>query len=353
MKKLLSLLLCFVLAVTMLASCNDVVIGDYEYPDFVPTVIPAITLDLYIIVGDGTSDLAIDSVGRMLSQYTEKKFKTSLELHYIKEADYKTQLLAGIDKTGEDKADIVLVNSEELMNELVSANKLYDLTEYYNGTTYGQLNTIITESLIDASKISGKLYSVPNDHIIGEYTYLIINEAEATNRHNFSPASLKACKSLGDETIVDLKNAIEADGKKFSDYVKEVTGDYSDKAAYEAEGYICNVVEPPKATPEEAFSSAFAIVNGIEYPDRAMQVLFLLNSDEEFRNLLQYGVEGVNYIEEDDGTILPHLEGDGVYNMNMLHTGSSFMLYNSAIWTKEMNAIGLAQNAEAVYIPSK
>ena len=353
MKKLISLLLCFVLAVTMLASCGDTVIGDYEYPNFVPNVVPAITLDFHIIVGEGTSDLAIDSVGRMLSQYTETKYKTSLNIHYISEADYKAQLLADIDKTGEDKADIVLINSAELMNELVNGGKLYDLTDYYNGTTYGQLNTIITESLIDASKISGKLYSVPNDHIIGEYTYLLINEEEATNRHNFSPASLKACKSFEDDIILELKSAIEADGKKFSDYVKEVTGDYSDKAAYEADGYICNVVEYPQATADEAFSSAFAIVNGIQYPDRAMQVLFLLNSDEYFRNLLQYGVEGVNYIKEDDGSISPYIEGDGVYNMNMFYTGNSFMLYNSPIWTAEMNALGLAQNAEAVYAPRR
>jgi len=346
-------------ALVLRFSCNDAcILRRYRYwrlrvPKLCSNVVPAITLDFHIIVGEGTSDLAIDSVGRMLSQYTETKYKTSLNIHYISEADYKAQLLADIDKTDEDKADIVLINSAELMNELVNGGKLYDLTDYYNGTTYGQLNTIITESLIDASKISGKLYSVPNDHIIGEYTYLLINEEEATNRHNFSPASLKACKSFEDDIILELKSAIEADGKKFSDYVKEVTGDYRDKAAYEADGYICNVVEYPQATADEAFSSAFAIVNGIQYPDRAMQVLFLLNSDEYFRNLLQYGVEGVNYIKEDDGSISPYIEGDGVYNMNMFYTGNSFMLYNSPIWTAEMNALGLAQNAEAVYAPRR
>ena len=345
MKKFLSLLLCLVFAVTMLASCSEDAIGDYEYPNFVPKETPAITLDFYIVVGEGTSELAKDTVERMLSQYTETKYKTSLVLHYIEEADYKTKLLAGIN---EGEADIVLINSVELMKELVAGNKLLDLTAYYDGDTYGRLNTMITKTLIEASKIDGKIYSVPNDHVIGEYTYLIINEEVATNGYNFSPASLKACKSLDDETMLRLKSDIEADGKVFSDYVKLVNGDYSDKAVYEAEGYICNVSSYPQVTEEEAFAASFAIVNGIQYSDRAMEILYLLNSDEYFRNLLHYGVEGANYVKDSDGNIVPLLDEDGCYNMNALHTGSVFLLYNSESWTKEMNDVGRAQNKESV-----
>ena len=162
MKKILSLLLCLVWAVSLFTSCSEEVIGDYEYPNFVPKEIPSITLDFYVIAGEGTSDLAKDTVERMLSQYTETKYKTSLVLHYIAEADYKAELLDGISKEGADKADIVLVNSAELMKELVADNKLLDLTAYYNGDTYGRLNTMITKTLVEASKIDGKIYSVPN-----------------------------------------------------------------------------------------------------------------------------------------------------------------------------------------------
>lgn len=348
MKKFLSLLLCLVFAVTMLASCSEDVIGDYEYPNFVPKETPAITLDFYIVVGEGTSDLAKDTVERMLSQYTETKYKTSLVLHYIEETDYRAELLEGINKTGNDKADIVLVNSAELMKELVAGNKLLDLTAYYDGDTYGRLNTMITKTLIEASKINGKIYSVPNDHVIGEYTYLIIDEDVATIGYNFSPASLEACKSLDDDTMLRLKSAIEADGKKFSDYVQVVSGDYSDKAAYEADGYICNISSYPQVTEDEAFASSFAIVNGIQYSDRAMEILYLLNNDAYFRNLLHYGVEGANYVKDSNGNIVPLLDEDGRYNMNMLYTGSAFLLYYNEFWTKEMNDVGLAQNKESV-----
>ena len=101
------------------------------------------------------------------------------------------------------------------------------------------------------------------------------------------------------------------------------------------------------ADENEVFSSAFSIVNGIQYPDRAMEIIYLLNTDTYFRNLLQYGVEGVNYVKDQNGNIAPFIEGDGVYNMNMLHTGSSFMLYYSEFWTEEMKTVGLMQNKES------
>lgn len=348
MKKILLLLLCVAFCATMLASCGDGEIGDFEYPGYVPEDIPNITLDFHIIVGEGTGEIALDSVARMLSQYTETKFKTKLNVHYILESEYEETLKADIKKSGDAKADIVLINSPKLMDDLVKAKSLYDLTEFYNGKKFGRLNTIITDSLIDASLINGKYYSVPNDHIVGKYTYLIINEDVATNGYNISPDKLKACTSLEDEVIVDFKAALEADGKNFSDYVKLVDGDQNDKVAYEAEGYICNVAVYPQVDDNEVFSAAFGIVNGIQYPERAMEVIYLLSTDTYFRNLLQYGVEGVNYVKDDDGNIVPHSTGDGVYNMNMLHTGSSFLLYYSDSWTEEMKNVGLAQNKDSV-----
>lgn len=348
MKKIFSLILCIVLAMTMLASCAEEAIGDYEYPDYKPTVIPNITLDLHVVVGDDTTELAIDSVGRMLSQYTDTKFKTKLNVHYITESEYVETLKADIKKSGDAKADIVLINSAELANELIGAGLLEDLTDFYNGNDFGRLNTIITPSLIEASKKDGKIYSVPNDHMVGEYTYLLINES-VVNDYNFSPAKLAACKSLEDETVLAIKTAVEADGKLFADYVSIVTGDYNDKADYTEAGYVCNVISYPVADEDEAFSSAFAIVKGTEYPERAMEVLYLLNTDSYFRNLLQYGVEGINYVKSDDGIVVPHASGDGVYSMNMLYTGSVFLLEYSENWTADMKALATSQNKESVF----
>ncbi len=364
MKKIFLLLLCLAISLPMLVACDGGEIGDYEYPGYVPKNVPLITLDFYVIVGDATQDLAIDSVARMLSQYTETKFKTKLNVHYIKESEYVETLKADIQKNDDAKADIVFINSYELAKELIDEGKLEDISSfydpseefikelkklnpYYEGKLYGRLNTLITPTLIEASKINGKLYTVPNDHVVGEYSYLLIKEDIATS-YNFSPAKLKACTTLEDETLVALKAAMEADGKVFADSVYVVSGDYSDKSKYESEGYICNILNYPTVDTSEAFSSAFAIVKGTQYPHRAMEVLYLLNTDSYFRNLLQYGVEGINYVKDDDGTIIPHTEGDGVYSMNMLHTGNVFLLEYSVAWTETMKNVGISQNKDSV-----
>ena len=67
-------------------------------------------------------------------------------------------------------------------------------------------------------------------------------------------------------------------------------------------------------------------------------------------HFISTGEEGNALIaaKDADGNIVPHAEGDGVYNMNALYTGSSFLLYYSADWTEEMKTIGLAQNKESV-----
>ena len=76
---------------------------------------------------------------------------------------------------------IVLINSEALMMELYEKGAVQELTDYIlpksNGedAKYGLLNAKIASSLIGASKIEDKLFSIPNNHLIdGEegYTYL-------------------------------------------------------------------------------------------------------------------------------------------------------------------------------------
>ena len=62
------------------------------------------------------------------------------------------------------------------------------------------------------------------------------------------------------------------------------------------------------------------------------------------------GVEGINYVKGEDGIIVPHTVGDGVYNMNMLYTGSAFLLEYSADWTESMKKLAENQNDESVVL---
>ena len=81
-------------------------------------------------------------------------------------------------------------------------------------------------------------------------------------------------------------------------------------------------------------------------------VIYLINSDETFRNLLQYGEETVNYLKK-NGIVVPYTTGENVYSMQLEYTGTVFNAYYCVTegWTKwdENSRInGEAQNAESV-----
>lgn len=96
--KLISLLLAMVmLASVLLTSCSDIDTG-YEEET---SSIPAITLTLYGIKEEGTTDEAIALVEAAISKYTEDKYKTTVELHMYSEEEYKEVIEDAFIKTDE------------------------------------------------------------------------------------------------------------------------------------------------------------------------------------------------------------------------------------------------------------
>ena len=94
--------------------------------------------------------------------------------------------------------------------------------------------------------------------------------------------------------------------------------------------------------------SKYADENG--YTDRCVEVLTCLNTNAEFRNLLAYGIENINYItdeetgcvsyvdaskysEEVNGEMTP--EVDMTYKMNIRTTGNMFLLKQNDQMTEE------------------
>ncbi len=353
MKKILSLLLCLVLASLMLISCADDEIGsalkDYDYK---PPVVEDLSLNMYIITDDVTVKNAIDTVSQMISSYTATSMHTTLNVYYLTEAEYNTKVIEKIDSTGADAANIVLINNKSMIDSLVSAKKLVDLTSYLDSDDFGTLNVQITEALLDGSKIGDKIYSIPNNRVIGNYEYLVVNKEVATQILKFAPSDILQYKSLD-----DAKNLIEkidelygADSHK--NYVYTCKGGYELKAAIEAEGNVCNVISYPTVTPEVAFSSAFAVINREEkYNTRAMQIIYAINTDAYLRNLLQYGVKGTNYnVDPATGDIVRVKDTENLYSMKLIYTGDVFKAeYCTELgWTKSVSENGVKQNKESV-----
>lgn len=69
----------------------------------------------------------------------------------------------------------------------------------------------------------------------------------------------------------------------------------ADLAEIYGDEYEFVVLEAPRLTGEQLFSNMFAVSATSDSVARCMEILTHLNTDEEFRNLLLYGIEGVNY----------------------------------------------------------
>ena len=96
---------------------------------------------------------------------------------------------------------------------------------------------------------------------------------------------------------------------------------YSDK-------YEVVILEYPVATQEDLFSSMFAVSSFTSDVDRCMQIITHLNTNTQFRNLLQYGIKGTNYELNDDECA--SRTADNLYVMDVFKTGNMFVAYPDA-----------------------
>lgn len=104
-------------------------------------------------------------------------------------------------------------------------------------------------------------------------------------------------------------------------------GSAEEISAYE-EDYYTVILENPVATEEDLFGSMFAVCNYSENVNRAMQIITLINTDSNFRNLFQYGLEGTNYkvTTKDCAERTEH----NLYDMDIYKTGNVFIAYPDA-----------------------
>ena len=392
MKKLFCTLVCLLLAMFTLVSCGDVDRSEWlgngkdsegkidggNYDGYSTVVdIPQVSLNLYIIVEDetwegkeladkqgklGVVTQATNTVSTAVKDYTETNYKTLLNVVYVKASEYDSVVLDAVKaNNGEAKAaNIVLVNSYALMQDLYATGKLCSLGAYLDTTAYGQLNTKITPSLLEASKIDGSLYSIPNNHVVGAYEYLLVDK-DVAKACNVSESQVKAFVSY-DEAVAELSKSSafnNADGSA----VALVSGYYEDRVTYDEQGYYCVVVKKPIADKNEAFLSAFAIVDrnekdgAVDVNNRAMQIIYDLNTKTVLRNILQYGVAGTNYkLDENRSDAVSEMlvgnNGVNLYKMNLLYTGNIFNAFvcDEIDWTEDAIKNAMAQNKDSITV---
>lgn len=415
MKKIFTLLLCLALLCTMLVGCGKDVIGEYleNYDTGNSNKGELVKLHFYMIVGEGTSEEAKTTVPQNINTYLKEAYNIELIIHYVSENEYHDVVLAAARNTNEDdRADIILINSLKLFSQLYQENLLVDLTDFYNDRKYKTINTLIEDNLLAASLVSEPVkgsdaytthyYTVPNNHKVGTYQYIVINKELARDILHFNNSEIAAMTS--NESLAELVEEIEkyyvetypkaehvtdeeyaaAISAFVNDNVYVVEGNYEDKLLLEYDvdsaseiraddstSNFVNVSSYPVASAEEAFSSAFAIVKRTtdvadlseeerevlkQYYQKSMNIILALNNDKTLRNMLQYGYVGTNYkfiknLENNTNTNYITLNsGDVAYNMNLYYTGNPYIAYycNSIGWNEEVYANTIRQNAESV-----
>jgi len=98
MKRILSLMLCLLMLVPMLASCGK----DEEETEMVETATrKAVTLNMFVITEDETKPEAAQTVEDAVKTMIKSKYTTNLEIEFLTESEYYKTIegrLAGMEK---------------------------------------------------------------------------------------------------------------------------------------------------------------------------------------------------------------------------------------------------------------
>jgi hypothetical protein len=462
-KRLFCLLLCLLMITPMvfMAGCSDET--EEEETTTSSSGVRAMTLTLYSITDENTTEEAIQLVQDAINKITEVKFNTHIILRLYAEDDYMEALeekiiaiekqialdeakdasakvaaraakAAGVttaaETTGED--DLTEETDETMLSEyglektvypeedgdqldifLVKGLEAYQ--DYFDRGVLAQLDeelSVNSKILLDyiyptflsAAKIEGGTYAIPNNHMVGEYEYILINK-ELFDKYYFDPDSITIISNLEEfvETVgtqergyVPVLNTSESyiyyptqTKSVLAGYaagaaaagVKAVPGnlfanrqyktaaalmlDWMNAGYIETNGtvedtnfgvafvkgdysllekyeddYYVTIYKNATFENSEVFDSMYAVGAYTKNVARCMEVIKYLTINDELRNTFQYGVEGVHY-EFDFITGIVNIISDE-YIMNPLHTGNQFKLWTNSSMTE--SELALAEN---------
>ncbi len=481
-KRLVCLLLCLVMVLSVvLASCSKK--NDEEAAGNITDQASesAITLTMWVVSEEKISDANAAAVSKALNSITNSKFKIRLAMQYFTEDEYRAELektiiayeeakkqQAAVEtepvteaESGADTApvtdetetneygmttikypevlanqvDIIYIAGEDMYFDFIEKGWLAELDTELSSSSK-KIKEYVSSTLLSAAKTNGTTYAVPNNCVIGEYTYMLLNK-ELVNKYsqtgyvqygqidgfyneylytflntiyalepNAVPidSTYEACLELlahywsidpntygrldefsvfgshyknmeelsrgsvilGYQSLFEDAAFTEAflqlNKFKFGDgtrsyfdtssadkpaAVKFLTAEstaltYNESAkAYEyvdenGVAYYPITVKYPTASSEDIYGNMFGVCKYSRSISRSMQIITYLNTNSDFRNILQYGVEKTSgndttlshyeIVEDDNGNKVVHRLNED-YMMNIFATGNVFMAY--------------------------
>ncbi len=220
--RLLCLLLCLVTMLSLvLTGCSSK--NSDEAKDDVANKASqsAITLSMWVVSEEPVSDRDAAAVSFALNQITKAKFKTQLVLNFYTKDEYRSKLEdaivafeesrknqgsveeeteaeSGADNANEvvtdemitddrglsvikypellkNQVDIIYIGGEDMYLDFVNKGWLAELDDEL-ATSAKKIQEYVSGTLLSAVKTGGATYAIPNNRVIGEYTYMMLNK---------------------------------------------------------------------------------------------------------------------------------------------------------------------------------
>ncbi|HBF14131.1 MAG TPA: hypothetical protein DDW30_00320 [Clostridiales bacterium] len=144
-----------------------------------------------------------------------------------------------------------------------------------------------------------------------------------------------------------------AEGQKAA--VRFETGDLAKYESYRSEDskYYPVIVKYPSVDVDDVYKNMFGVCAYTVNLSRSMQILTYLTTNVDFRNLIQYGEEDVDYKKTVDGNVVTIERLQETYMMDVFKTGNAFIAYPDPAkdLTADVWEIGKKQNRDALIEP--
>ena len=118
-----------------------------------------------------------------------------------------------------------------------------------------------------------------------------------------------------------------AEGQKAA--VRFETGDLAKYESYRSEDskYYPVIVKYPTVDVDDVYQNMFGVCAYTVNLSRSMQILTYLTTNVDFRNLIQYGEEDVDYKKIENGNVVTVERLQETYMMDVFKTGNAFIAY--------------------------
>ena len=205
------------------------------------------------------------------------------------------------------------------------------------GYTTDEDGAIISQTLANRYSVLGSTYSkTATQAKDGNSVYqcmVLLNDSNYTNQ-------LKVLKQYECDGYY---GAGDAETRPFAAGI--VTGDMVDLVPKYEDDYHMIVIDYPRGEEKDLFQHMWGVSAYCKDVDRAMEIITYLNTNVDFRNLIQYGIKDVHYSLDPVTGLATRLTND--YKMDINKTGNVFLAYPEVGMNPDAWTYGKLQNQNA------